>query len=326
MLSNLLIYRKKRPEFNSIENVFDTLTPYLKSKKVELPYFSKGVANRLKNIFFIKKKKATLNHISGNDHYLALGLKKRSVVLTIHDIEILKRTTGLKRYILKKLWFDFPIKNATIITTISEFSKSELLKLNNYKTPIVVIPNPLTLPIEYSPKKFNDKCPTILHLGVKKNKNLIRLIQAIHGVKCKLVIIGKEDPETTTILIKHNIEYSYKTNLTNQEVVLAYQNCDILSFISTYEGFGLPIIEAQAMGRVVLTSNCASMPEVAGKGALIVDPYSISEIKQGITDLINQKDLRNTLIQNGLENVQRFKPQKIAEKYNNVYKQITEKQ
>ena len=56
---------------------------------------------------------------------------------------------------------------------ISEFTKSELLQLNNYKTPIVVIPNPLTLPIKYTPKTFNTECPTILHLGIKANKEYL---------------------------------------------------------------------------------------------------------------------------------------------------------
>ena len=170
MSKKILIYRKKRLEFNSIENVFDTLLPFLRLEKIELPFYSAGIVNRVKNTFFIKGKKAPLNHITGNDHYLALGLKRKKTILTIHDIEVLKRTRGLKRYLLKKIWFDWPIKKVALVTTISEFTKSELLNLNNYKTPIVVIPNPLTLPITFTPKQFNTACPTILHLGVKKNK------------------------------------------------------------------------------------------------------------------------------------------------------------
>jgi len=325
MSKNLLIYRKKRVEFNSLENVFNTLLPFLETRKIELSFFSTGIINLLKNTLFIRNKEAVINHISGNDHYLALGLKKKTVILTIHDIEVLKRTTGLKRYLLKKIWFDWPIKKAKIVTTISNFTKSELLELGNYKTPIVVIPNPLTLPIKHIPKEFNSDCLTILHLGVKRNKNLPRLIKALNGINCHLIIIGKVNQKTIELLTKYNITYSFKTNLSNEAVMEEYKNCDILSFISTYEGFGLPIIEAQAMGRVVMTSNISSMPEVAGEGALLVDPYSISEIKEGISTLMNDTYLRETLILKGLENIKRFHPEKIAQQYNNLYKEILDK-
>ncbi|NQX96735.1 MAG: glycosyltransferase family 4 protein [Flavobacteriales bacterium] len=325
MPKSILIYRKKKPEFNSIENVFNTLLPFLTIDKTELPFLSQGVVNRIKNIYFIKKKKSKINHITGNDHYLALGLAKKTVILTIHDIEILKRTTGLKRFILKKIWFDWAIKKSAIITTISEFSKSELLALNNYKTPIKVIHYPLTLPIKYIPKEFNSECPTILHLGVKPNKNLPRLIEALNEVKCKLVIIGKENDSVKQLLKQYNINYTFKKNLNNADVIQEYQNCDILSFTSTYEGFGLPIIEAQAMGRPIITSNISSMPEVAGNGGLLVDPYSVPEMKDGILKLINDNKLRDSLIQKGLENVKRFDPKKIALQYNNAYLEIINK-
>jgi glycosyltransferase involved in cell wall biosynthesis len=322
----LLIYRKKRPEFNSIENVFDTVTPYLNSKKIDLPFYSTGILPRLKNILFIRKKNATLNHITGNDHYLALGLKKKTVILTIHDIEILKRTSGIKRFILKKIWFDWAIKNSKMVTTISEFTKSELLKLGNYKTPIIVIPNPLTLPITFIPKKFESDCPTILHLGVKTNKNLPQLINAINGINCNLIIIGKKNNETIDLLNKNNISYSFKTNLSNEEVIDEYKKCDILSFISTYEGFGLPIVEAQAMGRAIITSNISSMPEVAADGALFVDPYNIEDIRNGILKIIIDNDFREKIIKNGLNNIKRFKPQQIANQYTNIYKEVIDAQ
>jgi glycosyltransferase involved in cell wall biosynthesis len=324
--NKLLIYRKKRAEFNSIENVFNTLVPFLDTTKIELPFFSKGILPRLKNISFIKQRKGTLNHITGNDHYLALGLKKKTVILTIHDIEILKRTKGIKRLILKKIWFDWPIKKAKIVTTISEFTKSELIKLGNYKTPIIVVSNPLTLPIKYSPKEFNTNCPSILHLGVKPNKNLPRLISALNGIKCHLIIIGKENKETLELLSKHNITYSFKTNLCNEEVMEEYKKCDILSFISTYEGFGLPIVEAQAMGRPIITSNISSMPEVAADGALLIDPYNVEDIKNGILKIITNIDYRNSLIENGLKNIKRFEPQQIANQYNSIYKDVIDGQ
>jgi glycosyltransferase involved in cell wall biosynthesis len=317
-----LIYRKPKLEFNSIENVFDTLIPFLKVDKIELPYFSQGFFFRLKNVLFTKKLKANLYHITGNDHYLILGLKKRKTILTIHDIEVLKRSSGLKHYLLKKIWFDLPIKHASAITTISHFSKNEILSLGNYKKSIEVIYNPLTLPIKYKPKEFNQEQPNVLHIGTKQNKNLNRLIEALNGINCHLTIIGTPNDEQLIKLKQNKIIYTIKSNLNNDQVVSEYENCDILSFVSTYEGFGLPIIEAQACGRVVLTSNLASIPEVAKDGAYFVDPFDSNEIKKGILELINNPILRIKLIEKGFENIKRFEPQKVANQYNELYSKI----
>lgn len=317
-----LIYRKPKPEFNSIENVFNALIPYLQVDKIELPYFSKGIINRLKNISSTKKLKASLYHITGNDHYLILGLIKRKTILTIHDIEVLKRSSGINRFILKKIWFDLPIKYTNTVTTISEFSKTEILSLGNYKTPIDVIYNPLTLPIIYKPKVFNHEQPNILHIGTKQNKNLSRLIDALKDINCHLTIIGIPNDEQVSTLKQNTISYTIKSNLNNKQVIAEYENCDILAFVSTYEGFGLPIIEAQACGRVVITSNVASMPEIANDSALLVNPYDIEAIKEGITQLITNEGLRNNLIVKGVENVKRFEPKNIATKYKELYKNI----
>lgn len=317
-----LIYRKSNTAFHSIENVFNTLLPYLKVKKIELPYTSTGFLKRWRNIAFVKKLNSNLIHITGHDHYLILGLPRKKTILTIHDIEVLKRSFGLKRYLLKKLWFDWPIKRAAYVSTISAFSKSELLSLNYYKTPIQVIHNPITIPITYTPKTFNEECPTILHIGTKPNKNLNRLLIAIKDVKCKLIIIGKLDNNNITLLEENSINYTSKINLSNEEMIKEYINCDMLSFISTYEGFGLPIIEAQACGRVVITSNIASMPEIANNGALLVNPLDVRDIKNGINQLINNSKLRKEMISKGLENVKRFEPKKIANQYLELYNRI----
>lgn len=319
-----LIFRKPNPKFNSIENVFNTIIPFFNNKieRIELPFENSGILNRGKNIIFSRKFIGNLIHITGHDHYLTFGLKKEDTILTIHDIEFINRNKGLKKFVLKKLWIDYPIKRVKMVTTVSEFSKSELLKLENYQTPIQVIHNPLTLPIEYSPKTFNQDCPVILHIGTKANKNLPRLIKALKNIKCHLNIIGNPTKDLVHLLEINNVSHAFKSNLTNQQMIKEYESCDILAFVSTYEGFGLPIIEAQAMGRTVITANVASMPEVAEKGALLVNPFDIEEIKKGLTTLIENKELRNQLIQLGLENVKRFNPKEIAKKYQELYLSI----
>lgn len=322
MTSVKLIYRKKKAGFNSIENVFDALLPYFGKhiEKIELPFESTGLINRIKNIWYVRKiAKNTVIHITGHDHYLALGLKKENTILTIHDIEFIKRNKGFKKFLLKKLWMDYPIKRVKMVTTISKFSQQEILHLNNYKTPICVINDPLTLTIEKKDKSFNTTCPNILHIGTKPNKNLPNLIKALKEINCRLTIIGKLNQILEDQLIANNINYTSKSNLSNTEIVEEYEHCDLLAFVSTYEGFGLPIIEAQAMGRVVITSNIAAMPEVANGSALLVNPFNVDEIREGILNLIENNELRNRLITLGFENLKRFQPELIAKQYLDLY-------
>jgi len=322
-----IFYRKKNVNQYSIERVYNTLIPFLlpnTSVKVkEMPFVSKGIIKRFLNILYASINQSDINHISGDINYVNFFIKKKSTILTIHDIYPLHRNFGFKKKLLNLFWFKIPIRRANIITTVSEFSKAEIL--NEFKIPnekILVINNCVSPLCKPSDKEFNKESPNILHIGTKENKNLNHLIEALKGLNTKLIIVGK----LTTV--QKNKLNSYKINFDNfkaiSDVLLfqLYEECDILSFISLYEGFGLPIIEAQAIGRVVITSNVSSMPEIAGKGAYFVDPYSEMSIKNGIKKLISNSDLRNKLINYGFENIKKYQPEKIAKQYLEVYNKI----
>jgi glycosyltransferase involved in cell wall biosynthesis len=93
-------------------------------------------------------------------------------------------------------------------------------------------------------------------------------------------------------------------------------------FASLYEGFGLPILEAQATGRPVITSNFGAMKEAAGEGALFVDPYSVESIRSAILRIKNEPQLREELVRKGRENVARFRPEAIARQYAEIYRSL----
>ena len=108
--------------------------------------------------------------------------------------------------------------------------------------------------------------------------------------------------------------------LTDEELVEAYRRCDMVVFASLYEGFGLPILEAQATGRPVITSNFGAMKEAAGDGALLVDPYSVEEIREAVLRVKNEPGLREELIAKGRENAERFRAEAVAARYGELYR------
>lgn len=110
--------------------------------------------------------------------------------------------------------------------------------------------------------------------------------------------------------------------MTDKEILNAYVSADIISFPSLYEGFGLPVIEAQAIGRPVLTSDLAPMNEIAGNAAYYVDPYNVESIRNGFKILLETPTLRHDLIKRGLENVKQFSVKKISFLYLDLYQKI----
>lgn len=322
----VLIFRKAFPNQFSIEQVFRTLLPVFPAAvdTFTLPWPSKGFLPRIKNGLATRRQQADVYHITGDSTYLAPFLNSRRTILTFHDFDFIKRSRGVKRWLLFFFWVYLPVKYAAYITTISAATKADLLKL--VKIPadkIQVIPNPLTLTDDSEPAvEKNNTLPVLLHIGTKANKNLERLIPALEGLNVHLEIVGQLKPHQRELLQKHQIQYQNSWNISQETLIQHYRQADLLTFVSTIEGFGLPIVEAQALGCPVLTSSISSMPEVAGAGAYLVDPYDVSAIRNAVQELLSDSRLRATLIEKGYQNVQRFQPQQIAEAYTNLYEEI----
>ena len=320
-------HRRRRPTGNySIEGFYANVRNELKDKinieYVELPFYSNGLFRRLFNSIYAAFKQGDVNHVTGDVNYLNIFFNKNKTIVTILDCGLLDSTNGLAHKIYKYFWFTLPVSKAKYIVAISEATKNEILKYVNCDPEKIKVIHVSVSPIFHRvDKQFNKEKPVILHIGTAPNKNLKGLIEAVKGMNCRLVIIGEPNENNLKKLNEYKIEYEYFVNLTEEGLFEKYKTCDLLFFASTYEGFGMPIVEANIVGRPVVTANLYSMPEVAGDSALLVDPYKTEEIRNGIKKIINDDAFRSELISRGFRNAERFTLKNIAEQYSLLYNQ-----
>ena len=275
---------------------------------------------------YIRNKKANIYHITGDVHYICAVLPGKRTVLTVHDLRAHERLKDkpLKKWIYNLIWVKYAVKKCKYVTAISEQTKEEILSVCPWAVnKVVVIPDPISTNIKYSSKEINVECPRLLFIGTKDNKNHLRMIEAIRGMNCIVDIIGIIPDNEKKLLDDYAIKYENSSFLSEDELLDKYKNCDVVMFASTYEGFGMPIVEGQMIGRPVLTSNISPMNTVAGKdSACLVDPYSIESISTGLKHILEDKEYRNSLIQNGRVNAQKYTANSIANMYDNIYEKI----
>lgn len=322
----LYIYRHPDMGF-SIGKVFkpieEEMRKYAEVDSVYLPCSNYQPKSLWENIRAARKavnqKRYDIIHITGAEHYLIPFLPKDKLVVTVHDIMYYYYLSGLKKVLWKWL-FIYPLKQACYITFISEFTMQQVLSVINLpKGRITVIPNPVSKGFVFKHKDFYESKPVVLHIGTLERKNLQHTIMALEGLRCHLRIVGTITKDIKERLKEHNLEYSSVENLSDEEIVKEYTDCDIVNFPSTFEGFGMPIIEGQATGRIVVTSDMSPMKDVAGGGAVLVNPYSIDSIRNAYKLIIKDGGMRKSLIENGLENVKQYKTSVIALKYLEIY-------
>ncbi len=166
--------------------------------------------------------------------------------------------------------------------------------------------------------KSEKKKPYLLFIGrLEERKNIVRIVEAFELLKekyqipHKLVLVGKAGFRYERIrdYIQHsafNIHIRELGYVTEEEKWELLRNADVFLFPTLYEGFGIPVLEAQSVRVPVVTSNTSSLPEVAGEGAVLVDPTSVESIAEGVQRLLSDQGLRSGIIEKATHNMSRY--------------------
>lgn len=339
---NLLSHFKVRPEDELIlftnqksQKLFAGLNP---AAKISNHNFRR--LNRLSLIAYqqvtlpliLKKQKIDLLFCPS----LAVPLLWRRKIVTIHDLAFLRFSDESNLFF--KIYLKLALLSAKYfslaIGAISNFSRSEIIQLMKVKpnkifniscsAPELIIPS-LERRQEIL-KKFNlliscnqeaKKKPYFFYIGnAYPRKNLpktllaFKLFSTAHP-EYLFIFAGKKD-ERMLALEKLALSSGLKDKtifpgfISQEEKIALIKEAVGLSLVSTYEGFGIPVLEAQIIGIPVLTANSSSLPEVAGRGAIFVDPHNTQDIATGLEKLAFDETTRQELISQGQKNIARY--------------------
>lgn len=251
-------------------------------------------------------------------------------VATIHDLAPILYPNLFPRDIIRsivgthKMKLAWTRKESERIIVPSSATKEDLVRLGFDGGKIRVIaeaPSKIFKPISDEDvlrlkNKYQIAGKYLLAVGMDPRKNSERIIKAFDLVRAgrdlKLVFVGSQK----YMEIRENRNIRIAGQIPLNELPVFYSGAEALVYPSLYEGFGLPILEAFACGTPVITSNLSSMPEVAGNAAVLVDPYDVASIADGVQKALNGP---KGLIEKGFERVKHFSWEKTAKETLNVY-------
>ncbi len=260
----------------------------------------------------------------------------RQTVVTVHGLEyeFSPQSYGFWERLYMRWSIRYSVRAAACVIAVSENTKRDLIRL--YAVPeekIQVIYEGVSLPnYESSLNVLNSKfigldiqskfkipnSKFFLFVGrLETRKNIIRIIEAFEQFKKKtglaytLVLAGKPGYGWRAIsdmlqVTRYKQDIILPGYVTEEEKWELLKNAEAFLFPSLYEGFGLPVIEAQSVGTPVITSNTSSLPEVAGRGAILIDPTSVPALAEAMERIVRDQKKRADIIEKATRNADRF--------------------
>lgn len=318
----ILVQRKSGSGF-SLEGVYGAILNELEEHDVDI--FKLQGGNFFKDLLALRALKADLYHITGDVHYISFFLPRGKTILTIHDIGVYvnRDLRGIKRFIYRLIWINLPIFFSRAVFFSSEKTKERVNKISNLdRKHNVIMKLCSNLDFTYQEDNIKNEKPKILHVGTSPHKNLKGVIKALKGVDCQLQIVGEIDKDSISMLTEYKIDYLSFNKVKKSHLESLYINSDLVTFPSFHEGFGLPIIEAQAFSTPLITSNLSPMKEVAGEGASLVDPNSVESIRSAILKVLSDDNFCQELIRKGIKNSSLYSVTMVANEHLQEYKKV----
>ena len=303
----------------------------------------RGFSGHIKRLYWYQTKlKQQLEHqqvdLFFSPVYEGMFFPQVPQIVTVHDLiplkypELSPKWKYYYRYALP-----FLLKQSRKIICVSEHTKQDLIqtyRLNSDSIEVVYngydrdlfYPQPNREILQkYSLDRY------LLYVGdMRFYKNLSRCLKAFDRLAhtdCKFVITGKKDdffyPEIERQVSQLNAKdrIVFLDYVPTVELPALYSMAQALVFVSLYEGFGLPVLEAMACGCPVITSEVTSIPEVGGDSVLYVDPYDIDSIAEEMNQVVGNEELKNCFSQQGLARAKLFSWDKTAQKICQVFEE-----
>lgn len=292
-------------------------------------------------------KKYNIDVFLSPDGYLSLGSEVKQVPV-IHDLSFIHYPKDIPFFNRKYVNYFFPkyAKKASQIITVSEYSKQDMVKNFDIEEEKITVSHngigEFYSPIDGTKKaktrsKFtNDKEYFLFVSALHPRKNIINLFQAFNQFKketkaeMKLLMVGEKYWWNNEIRecfegLEHREDIIFTGHVQSIELNELYGSALALTYVSYFEGFGIPLVEAMKCELPILASDATSLPEVGGDAAIYVNPFSVEDIKNGMIRMYKDEPLRTELIENGRKRAALFQWQNTADKVWEVIVEVFEK-
>lgn len=265
------------------------------------------------------------------------GLKS---VVTVHDLIFLRYPqfySTIDAWIYRQKT-GYAVRNADMVVAISEQTRQDIIhfyKADPAKIKVIyqgcqqVFQQPMEEEARQSLiARFNLPEQFILNVGtIEPRKNLLNIVKSIEHLDTSLVVVGSETPyarEVKSYIASRGMQSKviFLKGLTSLELAALYKSAAVFVYMSLFEGFGIPIVEALFSGSPVVTSKGGCFSEAGGPAAIYANPNEVGEIQEAIRKVLIDSELRQSMRQKGFEHARQFTDENIGKNYMALYEEV----